>query len=69
MTCSKCKTPLGPIEISEGSTMCQRCELLELREFKRKHDEQLLKVFGGPVAKKYIDGAAIHGNGCVLNFT
>ncbi len=48
--------------------MCLRCEVEFLREFKRKHDEQLLKVLGGPVAKKYVYGTNC-GNGCVLNFT
>jgi hypothetical protein len=65
--CTKCGIQLSPIETVEGE-LCSRCEVLALREFKRRYDGHLMKLIGGPVYKKHVENSPFHGVGCVLNF-
>jgi hypothetical protein len=44
-----------------------RKELAYYKNFKRKHDKDLMKLIGSPSWKKYVEGSTIHGNGCVLH--
>ena len=62
---------------AKGTTKCNQehmqlvawlIELQELREYKIKHDKQLLKLIKAPIYRKCIDQTPIHGVGCKLNF-
>jgi predicted amidophosphoribosyltransferase len=68
MNCNVCKKPLLPIEETDNTGFCMRCELEYLRAYKKREEEHLKKLMGGPVWQKYVDGSPVHGNGCILNF-
>jgi len=48
-------------------TMSERQELEQLREWRRRELEDLKKLTGSPVHKKYVIGS--HTVGCKLNWT
>ena len=50
----------------ERYRMCMPCELDYLREYKKREEEHIKGLVGGP-AWKQVKGAVVHGNGCVLN--
>ena len=69
MICRYCENPLSPVEITDNTGLCMRCELIELRKYKKREADDLLKLKGGPVWNKYVVGKLVHGADVVLNFT
>jgi hypothetical protein len=65
MECSQCGLPLSSIEVQDATGLCMRCELLQLRAYKKKEEEQLKKLIGSPVYEDVINDRFYMG--CKLN--
>jgi hypothetical protein len=64
--CTECRKCLTAVEMQEGS-LCMRCELEYLRAYKKRHDEALQSLKGGPIHRS-CKGYSVHRVGCVINF-
>jgi hypothetical protein len=64
--CNKCGKNLNQIEIEDGNSMCMRCELVWLREYRARDIKHTQELVGSPVYKKFMNRK--HTIGCKLNF-
>ena len=67
MYCTTCKIALSPIEVTDETGLCMRCELISLRAYREREIKQLKILIDGPVFNKYFKQEITKG--CFLNFT